>query len=516
MPVLANSSYLDFTSYGSTAGLPDDGKTPDASSFPSIKVGLVLERANQPTFLDQNWATRQATINQLATSNTLWSTYGASSADYGSVTDYLKKQGLPILGDPNGKDGYVTSLDSRTVWVNITSAEQWKTLFGTDLLHSTKQDTLFWKGNLTVPSDLGSVQGLFFDSGTFNRLLPDPGSGSAVTLPDGPQSIGNSAGAAHAVPNPQDIAAAYHFPLSGDQIATGPIGLIEPGLGDALPKDSKSFQTLLDDYRNKIGVQGPVSVIGVQKGGTSESTSGERSLDVSIATAVDPQSTLVLYAGSGAKSSTLAAYHSAVWDTANNPAVVSSSWVPGFTPAPGSPFVWASQQLFVDAALRNMTMLTANGDGGSSYKVGDGVPNVATTETSAFEIMVGGTSIAPESVAAQDPTLNQIVARALAADPATLWQLVQGGMTLMPTADSQSWLVETVWNEYVLGGNTFDVDRGYLENNTSTGGVDPTQPVPSYQSDSGSIRRVPIRAIWSDAERPTCRLSRAATCSTTS
>ncbi len=57
---------------------------------------------------------------------------------------------------------------------------------------------------------------------------------------------------------------------------------------------------------------------------------GERSLDVGVVTAINPQSQLIVYAGSGtdngAHSNGFTAYQSAFWDTANNPGVITSSF----------------------------------------------------------------------------------------------------------------------------------------------------------------------------------------------
>ncbi len=76
----------------------------------------------------------------------------------------------------------------------------------------------------------------------------------------------------------------------------------------------------------------------------------------------------------------------------NDPDVVSSSY--RFHPtmaAPGSPFLFAVDQLFVDAALRGITVLTSAGDGGSGGWTGDGVSNVVSTRGSPYDLMVGGT-----------------------------------------------------------------------------------------------------------------------------
>src|SRR5262249_14621820 len=87
-----------------------------------------------------------------------------------------------------------------------------------------------------------------------------------------------------------------------------------------------------------------------------------------------------------------------------------------------------------------------------------------------------------------DPTLDPtFVTRALAYDPATIWQLVSGGLTSLPqdVARLQDF-IETVWNQYVVQGTTILGNTGgYLSNNTTSGGVDTAQPAPSYQPEVG-------------------------------
>ena len=88
---------------------------------------------------------------------------------------------------------------------------------------------------------------------------------------------------------------------------TGTIGLVEPGVGTALPAGSASFQELLDRYRATAGVPSSAPVSSVADGGQTypivppgdQSSAGERSLDVGVVAAIDPRSPLVLYAGSG-------------------------------------------------------------------------------------------------------------------------------------------------------------------------------------------------------------------------
>jgi hypothetical protein len=91
---------------------------------------LVLPRANDPTeLLEADWGTRQATLKQLRDSGTLWSTHGATAKDYNNALQTPADLGIPVLGDASGNDGYVTSQESRTIWVQLTP-ENFRALFG--------------------------------------------------------------------------------------------------------------------------------------------------------------------------------------------------------------------------------------------------------------------------------------------------------------------------------------------------------------------------------------------------
>ena len=211
-------------------------------------------------------------------------------------------------------------------------------------------------------------------------------------------------------------------------------------------------------------------------------------------------SPLVFYAGSGsranANSNAFTAYQSAIWDRTNNPEVVTSSFSFGATPqqgqfigaqpSPSSPFFFAEQQLFLDAALRNMSLFSSAGDRGSGDGFGNGLTNIA--RESPYNVLVGGTSLSPLSAAAADPTLFNIVAMAAANDPSTIWQLISGGLTTLPSASASGvTLVETVWNNYQVSGSTITdtKGRGYFLQNTGAGGADPSVNVPHYQTEFG-------------------------------
>ncbi len=513
-------SFYDYSSYYGT-GYPDPAYMPTGTTAFSdnINVGLVLERAFDPThLLEGDWGARQKALALLG--DDPFSVYGAREKDYNDLISAL--DGLQIA--PSSNPAYESSAHSRTVWVSLTP-EQFTTLFG-QTLYEADTGGIYWTGNLALNpaiADLGTVKGLSLDI-DFTHSMATPvippgyladGTVPANTydIPLGAQGQGNGAnlGGTTVSVTPQTIAQLYNFPLLGHaDVQTGKLGLIEPGMGsdtfDAMsattPNDDYGFAALLDGYREAVGLPGDVIIVGQQQGGTLSSTAAdtkERSLDVGVATAINPNSTLALYAGSGtadnAGASVYTAYQSAFFD--RDPAsVVSSSF--RFTSAqPGvdSPFLWAARELMIDAALRNITVFQSSGDGGSSYSLGNGLTNTSNARASEYSIIVGGTSISTGSLASIDPTLNgqssnpdftNILGPAQDGNLAVLWQLVAGGLTAPPptSADIQnddSWFAEAVWNHYDLVSST-DFDPSYTSNNAGNGGVDYTQPTPWYQS----------------------------------
>jgi hypothetical protein len=494
---LPNSTYLELDSYRGGAAPPSGGAPVAHFSF---NLGLVFDRANDPTaLLSADWGSRQQQLEALNNNGTLWSTYGADPTKYNQVLADLGSMGIQTVDQIDSTNGYVSSVESRTIWLRVDEAN-FTTLFGptATLFASTTQSgetVWYWNGSLSLPDGfLGThgVKGLLFDTNVLSTIVVnDPGGGTPVTLPQGPQSPGNSASqVADLYPN--QIADLYDFPLD-DTIATGSIGLIEPGIGTALPNGATNFQARLDTYLQGAGITTPSTVISVAPGGQGYFADDalERSLDVGVVAAVNPLSPIVVYAGSGqdaeAESDTMTAYQQAFWDGVNNPEVISSSWTPDSgSPATGSPFLWAMRELWIDAALRNITAVTISGDWGTHNFVANGLANVLTSEASPYGLLVGGTSLSRTSSATTDPTLTTLMASAMAGDRATIWGLVAGGLDVLPrSADPDDWMIETTWNQYDLDGTKFTAEHGYLIQNTVSGGVDPTQPVPSYQQDFG-------------------------------
>ncbi|SHO59883.1 hypothetical protein SAMN02745172_00099 [Pseudoxanthobacter soli DSM 19599] len=508
MSEIAHSSFLDFTGYQLTnvTDVPTAyGYTPSqafaAPAGSTINVALVLNRASDPSsLLSLDWGDRQKTLASLNASNSLWTTYGTDPTVYNDTKQSLTNAGYTVIGDSAASDGYISSAASRTIWLSL-SAAQFGTLFGTPLMAAStdshaqtdpsKVQLLYWNGNLSLSDQLNSVvSSLWVDEGT--SPIAETLLGGSTALNPGSQSVGNGATTSGQVSLfPQDVAALYNFPLANISTQTGTVGLVEPGIGSALPSSStQTFQQLLDAYRNSAGITTSGSYYTVANAGQTHAQEGERSLDVGVVTAINPSSTFGLYAGAGPNGTVFTAYQGAIWDTGHDLSTISSSWNDDNMPSPDSPFLKAYRELFVDAALRNVTVFTDAFDGGSSNENGTGLASLAATNMSPFNVTVGGTSISTNSAAATDVSLNEIVAAAAAHDLGTLKVLIAGGLTTLPGSDSLSAkLVEAVWNQYYYTPNS-DGNGGtlwptYLENFATSGGVDTTQGIPHYQLDSG-------------------------------
>ncbi len=519
--VIDNSSYLDFTGYRitdqSTVQAAYDlnpayifgGAGPSALGSTFLNAALILERNQDPTaLLAADWGTRQKTLAELNDAGALWTAYGADQALFDTVTTALTSApyNLTLLTDSNAAThgNYVTSAESRTIWLEINTGTEFADLFQTPLFYyddpgRNGEEFYFWNGDLALPEEW-LVDGIWFDTSNSppgSNLAPP---GASATLLPGAQSVGNTSTQGQLL-SPQDIAALYNFPLADLNVATGAIGLIEPGIGNALrPGTTESFQELLAQYLAELGQTGTGTVYVQGEDGQSWADSdgggGERSLDVGVVASANPNSDIVLYNGSGyrgnADASVFSAIQSSIWASPIPTSVISNSWGDAQSMTPGSVFYEAYWGLFVDAALSNITMLTALGDGGSGNETANGLTNVEYNVTSPYGILVGGTSLSTIVAASNDPSIDSLlVTPALGGNLSLIWQLVAGGLTSLPSdASDLQYFVESVWNQYLLSGNRITTssrifEGGYYINTTGSGGVDPTQPVPSYQVDYG-------------------------------
>jgi hypothetical protein len=510
---IANSTYLDYSGYRITDAKTVEsayGITDGVASPYSINVALVLPRVTEASeLLKQDWGTRQQTLQDLNSKGTLWDVYGASESQYDALVDQLTGPtfNLQLLTNTDAGGNYVSSAEARTIWVHIDTPTDFQTLFNTELMYSPSQELIYWNGNLSLPTGW-DVAGLWVHYET-RPPVENLSTGAPVTLPTGAQSIGNST-VGDTRSKPQDIAGLYNFPFDGEAVQTLTVGLIEPQIGSALSdeqvEEGQTFQGQLDAYLTTIGRVGTGTVYTQGNPVWNEDQAGERSLDVGVVAAINPNSDIALYSGPDSENwSNYTAIQSAVWDqlptavgnTLTRAVATSNSWADDQSMSPGSPFHTAYWELFVDAALANQTTVIALGDGGSSNQVANGLTNVRYNFTQPWNLLVGGTSLSTTDAASKDSTLDSIVLPARGGNMQAIWQLVAGGLTSMPLdAAATQALVETVWNTYyvttdsagnpVIQGNpASDFSAAYNSNSTGSGGVDVTQSTPSYQLDYG-------------------------------
>lgn len=186
---VANSTYLDYARYRITSAPTVEsayGITDGVISSYGINVALVLPRVTDTSgFLAQDWGTRQQTIQDLNSTGKLWSTYGADSTQYNTLVSTLESApyNLHVLHDNPSNGNYVSSAESRTIWVHIETAADFQTLFNTELMYSASARLIYWNGNLSLPSGW-NVTGLWMDYDT-SAPATNLSAGTPVTLTPG-------------------------------------------------------------------------------------------------------------------------------------------------------------------------------------------------------------------------------------------------------------------------------------------------------------------------------------------
>jgi hypothetical protein len=501
MPILNDSRFLDLTSFGfvqdttqSVEAAYSLSSVAEAGDEHEMLVALVLPRANDPApVLDAGWGERQEALAALS-DDELWDLYGADEALFDETIGTLQDLGIEIVSG----SGYITSPESRTIWT-LLDATDFEALFNQTLMVANPGveggEFPFWEGLLETPEDL-DLAGLWVEA----DVPPAPVqavTAQGQTLEPGFQGVGNAlelGGAADL--DPAEIADLYSFPLDDAAElarATGTVGLIEPIIGSALETDSfASFTEALRNYQSLVGVPEAIETFTIgEEFQRDDGARGERNLDVGVIAGVTPHAQIGIYAGAE-RPTLFSAYHSAVWtpeDDASEPDVFSSSFGFERQRTPGSPFDEAIQELFVDAALMNKTILMASGDQGSN----GGIPNGLTNAAQPFQYVtqVGGTSISNQSAAEAaesvgDAALADILEKALSGDLQTIRGLIAGGMKSLPDDVGEGVFLESVWNGYLVDTNDDPAKIfGYTANEAGTGGVVSGSDVPEFQSRFG-------------------------------
>jgi kumamolisin len=186
---------------------------------------------------------------------------------------------------------------------------------------------------------------------------------------------------------PLQIASLYQFPkgLTGEGQT---IAIIELGGG---------YQTSdLDSYFSNLGIENGPSVTAVSVDGGTNSpggdADGEVMLDIEIAGAIAPASSIAVYFAPNTDQGFVDAISQAVHDTTRKPSIISISW--------GAPEdSWTAQSrdamnaALQDAAALGVTVTVAAGDSGSTDGESDNEQHADFPAASPYSLACGGTTL---------------------------------------------------------------------------------------------------------------------------
>jgi kumamolisin len=189
---------------------------------------------------------------------------------------------------------------------------------------------------------------------------------------------------------PVQVAQVYDFPPNAD--GTGQcIAIIELG-GGFKPRDVQHY------FKSTLNIKPPkvvaISVDGAlnKPTGDPNGPDGEVMLDIEVAGAVAPKSTLAVYFAPNTDQGFYDAIAAAIHDTRYNPSVISISWG-------GPESSWSQQSLneyntlLEDATTLGVTVCVACGDNGSTDGLTDGLQHVDFPSSSPYALACGGTKL---------------------------------------------------------------------------------------------------------------------------
>ncbi len=342
----------------------EDAKTRSAKATASEKAAvesLLKQRASERQHL-----TREQFLAQR----------GALEEDIQKVEDFAHEYGLSI-SDANPARGSVTL--SGTI-ANFSKA------FNVELLNYSHPEGTYRgrTGLIHIPSELDGIVTAVL--GLDNRPAARPHfrvhhpartSHALTTQPAGTFT-------------PVQVAQLYDFPAKAD--GTGQcIAIIELG-GGFKSRDVQRY------FKSTLNMKPPKLVaISVDSGlnkptGDPNGPDGEVMLDIEVAGAVAPKSTLAVYFAPNTDQGFYDAIAAAVHDTRYNPSVISISWG-------GPESSWTQQSLtefntlLEDATTLGVTVCVASGDNGSTDGLTDGLQHVDFPASSPFALACGGTNL---------------------------------------------------------------------------------------------------------------------------
>ena len=334
-----------------------------------VEATLVLRRRAE---LDD------ATLGSFLSRPELAVAHGADPADVALVVSTLTELGVEVLS---------TDAASRRVRVAGTAALLGR-VFGTSLEGVTSRDAAgdevshrHRTGGLSVPAALDGVVTAVL--GLDDRPQASPRFRTAASSTTSYTSL--------------QLGTVYRFPEGTDGHGQT-LAIIELGGGFA--------QSELDTYFAALGITGPlVRAVGVdgavnQAGADPNGADGEVLLDIEVAGALAPQSSLVVYFAPNTDAGFLDAISVAA-HASPTPAAISISWGQ-------SEDAWTEQartafdEALADAAALGVTVTAAAGDDGSTDRAADGKSHVDFPASSPHALACGGTRLVA------DPTTGAV------------------------------------------------------------------------------------------------------------
>ncbi|HEY4902304.1 MAG TPA: S53 family peptidase [Candidatus Sulfotelmatobacter sp.] len=298
---------------------------------------------------------------------------GASEEDAGRVKNFAEQYDLTVVE---------TNLHKRSVVLEGSSAEV-SEAFQVELLEYDHPKGSFRgrTGPVYIPAELEGIVTAVL--GLDNRPQAKP---HFRIRPNAPGVSAHAQQTANAF-TPLQVGSAYNFPKNADGSGQC-IGIIELG-GGYQPSDiSYYFQNVLNLSAPTI-VDVPVDGAANTPGGADD---GEVLLDIEVAGAIAPKSTIAVYFAPNSDQGFYDAIAGAVHDAKNNPSVISISWG-------GSESEWSQQslaefnKLLQDAASLGVTVCIASGDDGSTDGATDGLQHVDFPASSPYALACGGTRL---------------------------------------------------------------------------------------------------------------------------
>lgn len=301
--------------------------------------------------------------------------YAADPVDLARVAEFAREYNLTVE---------TSSAERRTVQLS-GSVEQMNRAFGVQLSIFEYSGGTYRsrEGHVLVPRSLSDVVKRV--SGLTNRPLAQPHvefRPLVVTEFDAVQ-----------------IGQIYDFPTGVNGAGTC-IGIIELGGGYT--------QQDLDMYFSSVQIPTP-NVVAVSVDGAVNSpggaADGEVEMGIEVAGSIAPGASIAVYFAPNTEQGFIDAIYAAIFDTANQPAVLSISWgAPedaGWTAAGLS----GMDTAFATAAAFGVTVLAAAGDNGSNDRVYDGKAHCDFPASDPYVLACGGTTLQVNP----DQTVDEIV-----------------------------------------------------------------------------------------------------------